>query len=188
MAEFDGRPNADHFARALKRFEDTSVWLEILEQRQEELIKIHRGGRLDGPFNEALAGVLADARPVERVSLRGVRFANVGRDSVENVRAMPSNLEAIMQAQLEDIRLLRQQLHETIESFRNVLPYAERGEFAVMMLSGRHGFADKIQQSVDLLGTFTRFYTRSCMTTIAATMQAYPKGLEWLKGSAPVDN
>jgi hypothetical protein len=49
-----------------------------------------------------------------------------------------------------------------------------------MMLSGRQGFADKIQQSVQLLGVFNRFYTTGCMASIAATMQVYPKGLQWL--------
>ena len=29
--------------------------------------------------------------------------------------------------------------------------------------------------------TYDRFYVQSCMTTIAATMQIYPKGFEWLK-------
>jgi hypothetical protein len=72
-------------------------------------------------------------------------------------------------------------MDETIEAFRSVLPYAEKGEFAAMMLSGRHGFADKIQQSVDLMGIYGRYYTSTCMATIAATMQAYPAGLEWLK-------
>jgi hypothetical protein len=29
--------------------------------------------------------------------------------------------------------------------------------------------------------TFAQFFNRACAATIAADMQAYPKGLDWLK-------
>jgi hypothetical protein len=59
---------------------------------------------------------------------------------------------------------------------------AEKGEFAQVMLSGRNAFGDKMPQFTDMISAFERLYTRTCMATIATTMQIYPKGFEWLAG------
>jgi hypothetical protein len=49
------------------------------------------------------------------------------------------------------------------------------------MLSGRNAFGDKMPQFTDMISGYDRLYVQTCMATIAATMQVYPKGFEWLK-------
>jgi len=153
----------------------------ILDQRLTELRRIHARGVQDKGFADALARILGEAPPIERVQLGGRRYANVAREGQPAASRPPRDLAEIMEFQQEDLRILKRQLDETIQAFRAVLPFADRHEFAALILSGRQGFSDKIQQSVDLIGTFTRFYTRSCMPTIDATMQIYPAGLGWLR-------
>lgn len=80
-----------------------------------------------------------------------------------------------------DLGILKRQLDEMIDAFTTTLPLADRGEFASALLSGGFGFADKVQQSVCLLGVYNQFYIGRCMNTIDATMQVYPVGLQWLK-------
>jgi hypothetical protein len=79
------------------------------------------------------------------------------------------------------LKLLRGKLDEVITAARDAIPLAEKGQFAQVMLSGRNGFGDKMPQFTDWFSAYDRFYVQSCMTTIAATMQIYPKGFEWLK-------
>ena len=57
----------------------------------------------------------------------------------------------------------------------------EKGEFAKVMLSGRNAFGDKMPQLTDMISCYERMYVQTCMSTISATMQVYPKGFEWLK-------
>jgi hypothetical protein len=68
-----------------------------------------------------------------------------------------------------------------MDAFREVLPVAEKGGFAAMVLSGRAPLPEKIMHSANLMMVYVQFYNRACQATIAADMQVYPKGLEWLK-------
>ena len=181
MAEFDGKSNPDLFKTALRRFEETSKSMAHLDDLMGELIAIDQKEQLVTEFDMPLRKILKESPPPERVGLEGKRYANVAQRTKSGPPPRALDLAAVMKTQRDDLRTLRRQMDETIEAFRSVLPYAEKGEFAAMMLSGRHGFADKIQQSVDLMGIYGRYYTSTCMATIAATMQAYPAGLEWLK-------
>lgn len=182
MAEFDGKPNPKLFKDALVRFEESSEAMARLQHLYDQLISIHKKAALVKEFDLPLRQILKDSPPMERVSMEDLRYSNVAKGVRHPmVRPLPPDLLAIMEDQRSNLRVLKRQLDVTIEAFREVIPYAEKGEFASMMLSGRRGFADKIQQSVNLLGVFGRYYTSSCMTTIAATMQAYPAGLKWLK-------
>lgn len=184
MAEFDGSPKPELFKTALGKFEETGTQIDAVAAKLDELIAIHKAGKLTREFEMALNKILSESRDDERVTLAWRRYANVAREGQPRIGSKPPrNLLAVMQAQKADLAVLRKQLDDTIQAFRTVIPYAERGEFAAMMLSGRHGFADKIQQSVDLLQVFGRFYTSKCMATIAATMHAYPAGLAWLRDS-----
>lgn len=181
MAELDGKPQPELFHRALQLFEETAKEMDLLDKRMEKLIGIHQRGKSTPAFDQSLDRILGELQGIKRVSLHGSRFANVARPPGEvKPRPLPTNLLAIMQAQREDLDLLRKQLAETIETFRAVIPLAEKNQFVPMMLSGRAGFSSKVQQSVDLLGEYSSFYSRTCMATIEATMQAYPAGFEWL--------
>lgn len=113
----------------------------------------------------------------------GLRYSNVPSP---RERRRIRNLLEIMEAQRSDLGVLREQLKDTIEAFRAVLPLADKHEFSALMLSGRLGFANKILQQVNLINVFSKFYTRTCLTTIDATMQTYPAGLEWVFAKAKV--
>jgi hypothetical protein len=180
LAELRGRPQPVLFRQALQEFLRTSAHLQSVDQKMGELIAIHQRGKLNPTFNASLVRILREAPTFERVDLSGRRYSNVAGKTATNLKN-PKTLLEIMESQRVGVRAVKKQLDETIQAFRAVIPLAERHEFAALILSGRHGFADKIQQSVDLMGVLTQYYVRSCMTTIDATMQAYPAGLEWLK-------
>lgn len=183
MAELRGEPQPELFRAALLKFEEALEWAKVLDRQMGELTAVHEGHEVDPVFMRSLGKILAEHPPLERVTLRDVRYANVARMRQEAPPPPPlgKDLMVVIADQRHDLGLVTQQLQETVAAFRDVLPMAEKGQFAALMLSGRAGFADRIQQAVDLVETFAQFYSRSCMTTIAATMQVYPAGLEWLK-------
>lgn len=183
LAELRGEPRPELFRAALLKFEEALEWAQVLDRQLGELTAIHQGKEVNPLFMKSLGKILAEHPPVERVQLHDVRYANIARMRQEAAAPPPmgKDLMVIVADQRHDLGIVSKQLRETVEAFRNVLPLAEEGQFAALMLSGRAGFADKIQQSVELVETFARYYSLSCMTTIAATMQVYPSGLEWLK-------
>jgi hypothetical protein len=87
----------------------------------------------------------------------------------------------ILDAQAADLKILRGVLEQVTDGLRDAMPLAEKGEFAKVMLSGRNAFGDKMPQFTDLISGYERMYVQTCMATISATMQVYPKGFEWLK-------
>lgn len=183
MAEFDGKPDADKFKQALTHFENCSALMGELDGKFGELIAIHRKGELEKNFKKSLERILGESNFQERPSLEKLRYSNVAKEAQQKTQPKLRNLLDIMESQRSALQLVKQQLDDTIGAMRNVIPLAEKGEFAAMMLSGRHGFSDKVQQSVHLIGVYSQFYTRPCMATIDATMQSYPSGLQWLKQS-----
>jgi hypothetical protein len=183
MAEFDGKPDAEKFKQALKHFEECSALMVQLDTRFGELIAIHRKGKLSANFAKSLERILKESDFQERPSLEKLRYSNVAKDAQPKTQPKLRDLLDIMESQRSALHLVKQQLDDMVGAMRNVIPLAEKGEFAAMMLSGRHGFSDKVQQSVNLIGVYSQFYTRPCMATIDATMQSYPSGLEWLKQS-----
>lgn len=183
LAELRGKPKPALFHEALAEFQNSARGMARLDNELAALQEVHRRGKEDPVFAEALGRILRDAPPIERVSLSGRRYSNVAASSPTAQRPKPVSLADIMEQQRQDLAIVRKQMDETIIAFKSVLPLADRGEFAALILSGRLGFSDKIQQSVDLMGTFGRFYTKGCSATIDATMQIYPKGLGWLRDS-----
>ncbi|MGE0002430.1 MAG: hypothetical protein AB7F50_06430 [Fimbriimonadaceae bacterium] len=176
-----GTPKPELFHEAFRKFQECANAMDQLALRMTELIEAHKKYGDDPKFAAALGRILREAERLERVSTTGVRYSNIGgaKSAVRNNR--PKDLANMLQMQRNDLALMRRQMHDTLDEFGKVLPLADKGEFASLILSGRHGFSDRIQQSVDMLGTYTTFYTRSCMTTIDATMQVYPSGLGWLR-------
>ena len=187
LAELKGHPDPTKFRDALGKFEKAAKIMAELEQQMTALEKVHEGSKLDPAFEKALSKILAEHPGLERVTRHQRRYSNIAGKGAPGAGNKPTafgdDLGAIMRAHREDLSVLRKQLDETITDFRSVMAVAEKGEFSALMLSGRAGFADKIQESVDLTETFAHFYTRSCMTTIAATMHAYPSSLRWLPGA-----
>jgi hypothetical protein len=183
LAELESKPNPDLFRQALAQFEECSRQMAVLDGKLVELIAIHQRGVPDRLFDATTRKILREQTAVERVSLTGSRYSNVARGRRIRSAPQPRDLLEVMQMQRSDLSLLKKQLDGMIEAFRAVIPLADQHEFAALILSGRHGFADKIQQSVRLIGVYGQFYVRSCSATIDATMQIYPSGLKWLKDS-----
>jgi hypothetical protein len=183
LAELEGNPNSALFKQALVKFQECSAHMSTLDQKLGELIALHRRSQPDQLFDQTTRKILNQQRPVERVSLRGLRYANVARGRGAPQQPQPRHLLEVMEMQQADLRLLKRQMDDTIAAFRAVIPLAERHEFAALILSGRHGFADKIQQSVHLTQVYANSYIQKCSATIDATMQIYPSGLGWLKDS-----
>lgn len=157
--------------------------MDTLDTKLQELMAIHAAGKQVPEFDAAVVKILKEQPAIERVSLHGKRYSTISGGKPEPLASPGRDLAEVMKNQRQDLAVVRKQLKETIEAFRAVLPVADKGEFAALMLSGRAGFADRIQESVDMLGVFQQSYIRACMTTIAATMQIYPAGLKWLKDS-----
>lgn len=180
-----GKPQPALFRQALERFKQCSAAMDALDRKMGELVAIHEKAKLVPEFGETLRKILEQGGPVPRVSLKGIRYANIARDQQQPPTDYPKDLASVMSAHRSDLKILKGQLDDMIRAFTDVMPLGEKGEFSAALLSGRHGFADKVQQSVYLTGVYVQFYVATCMATIDATMQVYPKGLEWLKGGAP---
>lgn len=185
MAELDGAPEPALFKQALRKFEEALLELRNVDARLAELEAIDASNdkKRDPAFEKSLVAILKGIGPFERAGAVGLRYSNAGGVAKKPPAVTPTNLATILGSQREDLRVLIDQLQDTIDALRGAIPTAEKGEFAALMLSGRSGFADKILQSVNLIGAFTRYYTKSCLTTIDATMQSYPSSLKWLKDS-----
>ncbi len=178
-----GETSENLLGDSLNKLQESRAAMDKLSAKFEELREINRKHKVIPEYQAALARILRNHPPIERVSLRDARFANVARGSLRESTRRPigSNLDQILGNIIEDLTILKTQLDQTIVAFREVLPLAKQGGFAAMVLSGRAPLPEKVLQSADMALVFAQFYNRACMTTIAADMQVYPKGLEWLK-------
>lgn len=182
LLDMKGESSAETLKQALSKLEQSRADMDELSKRVDELKAINDGNEPLPEYVVALKRILKDHPPVERVSLTDARFSNVARGKRrDNKNPLGNNMGEILTDIQKDLSTLKVQLDQTIEAFRSVLPVAEKGGFAVMMLSGRAPLPEKIMQSANMMLVFTQFYDRSCQATIAADMQVYPKGLEWLK-------
>ena len=129
--------------------------------------------------DEALARILKEARPLPRLGRAGVRYADAG--GLGSVKTTPVRGQTeILAALRTDLAILTESLDEVIVDLRDSMALVERGEFAAVMLSGRHGFGDNMPQFTEMFSAYQRFYVRTVMATIAATMQTFPAGYDWL--------
>lgn len=184
VAELNGRANPAMFRASLGSFEAVAGQMAILEQKFDELIAIDKSGQQVRKFEDALAKLLSEAHPFERLGSAGVRYANIGGGQ----RQAPPQLKTsrdILAAQREDLQMLRKALGEAVAAFREALPLTQKGEFVPVMLSGRNAFGDKMPKFADMISAYDRFNVRTCMATIDATMQVYPAGFEWLRRTGP---
>lgn len=168
-----------HYQETFQALNLLKVKLEVLQIKLTELRAIAADGDTTPEFDAALTKILGGTKNIGRLSTTGVRYADVaGKDA----KAAPMvGIVGVVDAQLADLTVLRGVLDQVITGLRAALPLAARGEFAKVMLSGRNAFGDKMPQFTDMISGYERMYVQTCMATIAATMQVYPKGFEWLK-------
>lgn len=166
-----------HFKTTLVSLQLLREKFHLLDIRLKELRVIADDGDTLPEFEKSITAILREQR-VLRLSLEGVRYADIA--GKENKSKPIIGLLGIIDAQIEDLSILMKVLDEVIVGMRNAIPLAERGEFARVMLSGRNEFSDKMPQFTDMIYTYQKLYVQTCMSTIAATMQTYPKGFTWL--------
>jgi hypothetical protein len=179
----NGRPSADLLKQSLAKMEEAGKHLTEFHAKVGQLREINKRHELLPEYTKALSNILRDHPPLERVSLSNKRFSNIasGGSPKLNLQKFGSNLDEVLASIQNDATIVAKQLDETMAAFREALPMAAQGGFAAYVLSGRAPLPEKIMQSADMFMVFTSFYSRACQATIAADMQVYPKGLEWLK-------
>ena len=182
LAELDGKPDPGLFRKALAALEDSGTALASLRDEQSGLLALAQDAKSVKvqKYEDALAKILSEIGPLERVSAHGVRYSVVAGVAPPPA-AQLTGMADILNAQLTDIDTLLRKNAVVVDALRSAIPLAENGEFVPVMLSGRNAFGDVMPQYTDMMSLFERFYTRTCMATIAATMQAYPAGWEWLQ-------
>ena len=102
-----------------------------------------------------------------------VQFAEAKKPVGSSYDELLANVQA-------DLLVLEKEYDQLIEAFESVLPGAQKGGFAAIVLSGRAPLPEKIMHSGDQTFVFVHSVDRACQATIAADMIVYPKGLEWL--------
>jgi hypothetical protein len=184
LAEFErsitGAPlKTYHYQETLHALNALKLKQEVLQIKLTELREIAADGTTTPEFDAALTKILAESKNIGRLSTNGVRYADsAGQPSVSRPIV---GIVGVIDAQLTDLKILRSVLDQVVVGLRDALPLTEKGEFAKVMLSGRNAFGDKMPQFTDMISGYDRLYVQTCMATIAATMQVYPKGFEWLK-------
>lgn len=169
-----------HYQETYHALHSLKLKIQVLQIKLTELRTIAADGETTPAFDTALTKILSSSRNIGRLSTTGVRYADTGGKDEEPPVPM-IGIVGIIEAQLADLKILRATLDQVIDGLRDALPLAEKGEFAKVMLSGRNAFGDKMPQFTDMISGYERMYVQTCMATIAATMQVYPKGFEWLK-------
>ena len=182
LAELDGKANPEMFRAALSSYESSARQMVVLQQKYDRLLEVDQKGKKVDLFEKALGNILRQSKPFERMSLKGVRYANAAGVGEQEQRPVLDS-RSIITAQRDDLIILRKKFQEAIDALRQAIPLAENRQFVPVMLSGRNAFADKMPQFTDMISAFDRFNIRSCMATIDATMQVYPTGFEWLPKS-----
>jgi len=183
LADLKGEDAFPRLERALQKFKESREEMDRAYQQIGKLIEIERANKAIPEHDAALERILKNHPPVERVSLTSTRFANIGAGTGVAINYGPigSNFMQILENLQSDLRILQIETDRTIEAFSNVLPVARQGGFAAIVLSGRAPLPERVMHSVDQTMVYVQFHNRACMTAIAADMQVYPKGLEWLR-------
>lgn len=182
LSELKGKANEKSFRASLRWYEKTLIEADQVALRLDELLALAKNSKQNPEFEAALSKILIDHPEVERVSLKGSRYSNLGEGRIVGRHTGPigKDLVGVLEGLRIDLDLVRENLRATIREFKNVLPTARSGGMAALILSGRASFPELVMQGEDIMSIFVRYYGQACMTTIAATMLVYPKGLEGL--------
>lgn len=169
----------DLFRQTLARLTELRSGLDELASALADMGQFVATHEVTPIFDLTVVRLLNEDRPIERLSETGVRYAEVS--GITGNQGAMEGIAGIIRAQQQDLRILKDKLSEVIVGLRDAIPLAENGQFAAVMLSGRNSFGDKMPQFTDMIHAYDRLYVRTCMSTIAATMQIYPRGFEWVK-------
>jgi hypothetical protein len=182
LADMKGENSYPLLEKALQKIRESRVHMNALSDQISTLIRIEKANKALPEHDVALNRILRNHPPIERVSLTQSRFANVGAAAGVAVNYGPigANFVELLSNLQADLKILQTATDQAIEAFTAILPTAKSGGFAAIVLSGRAPLPEKIMLSADQLMVYVQFHNRSCMTAIAADMQVYPKGLEWL--------
>lgn len=185
LAEFESKLDrtkplrADLFRQTMTGLTELRANLDELDAKLADLEQFVATHKVTPVFDLTVARILKEDRPIERLSGTGVRYAEVS--GIPTKDGVIDGIGGIIRAQRQDLSVLKAKLDEVLTGIRDAIPLAENGEFAAVMLSGRNTFGDKMPQFTDMISAFDRLYVRTCMSTIAATMQIYPRGFEWVR-------
>jgi hypothetical protein len=171
-----------HFNETMLALQLLKAKMAVLDTKLKELKALANDGNTVPEFDEAITNILKEHKGLGRLSTQGVRYADVA--GLPSTQQPIIGLSGIIDAQITDLQILSQILDQVISGLRDAIPLAERGEFARVMLSGRNAFGDKMPQFTDMIYAYERLYVQTCMSTISATMQIYPKGFQWLQNPA----
>jgi hypothetical protein len=182
LADLKGQDAIPILERALRKLVDSRGEMDRAYEQIGKLIDIERNNRALPEHDAALERILRSYPPIERVSLTNSRFANIGAGTGVAINYGPigANFMQLLENLQSDLKILQVETDRTIEAFANVLPMARQGGFAAIVLSGRAPLPERVMHSVDQTMVYVQFHNRACMAAIAADMQVYPKGLEWI--------
>ena len=182
LADIEGKPAEEKLEKAMASLKASRDEMEDLYKRIGDLREYDHTHKPLPEHIFALGRILAAQPELERVSLTDSRFANVSKSEEPVIHKGPigKDFDSLLSNLQEDLKILQIETDETIKAFAAVMPLAKNGGFAAMVLSGRAPLPEKIMHTVDQTMVYVQFFNRACMTSIAADMQVYPKGFEWL--------
>ena len=182
LADLQGKDAIPILEKAVARLKESRMEMDRAYDQIGKLIAIEKENKAIPEHDAALERILRSHPPIERVSLTSTRFANVGAGTGVSINygTIGTNFKDLLENLRTDLKVLQVETDRTIEAFGTVLPMAKKGGFASIVLSGRAPLPERVMHSVDQTMVYVQFHNRACMTAIAADMQVYPKGLEWI--------
>jgi hypothetical protein len=182
LADLKGQDAIPILEKALAKLKESRAEMDRAYAQIGKLIDIEVNNKAIPEHDAALERILRAHPPIERVSLTNTRFANIGAGTGVAIHYGPigANFRQLLENLQSDLKILQVETDRTIEAFGNVLPMAKKGGFASIVLSGRAPLPERVMHSVDQAMVYVMSHNRSCMAAIAADMQVYPKGLEWI--------
>lgn len=182
LADLKGQDAIPTLEKALAKLKDSRAEMDKAYNQIGKLIEIERENKAIPEHDTALDRILRAHPPIERVSLTNTRFANIGTGNGVAINYGPigANFRQLLENLQGDLKILQVVTDRTIDAFGPVLHMARKGGFASIVLSGRAPLPERVMHSVDQTMVYVQFHNRACMTAIAADMQVYPKGLEWI--------
>jgi hypothetical protein len=183
LADLKGEDGIPILEKALAKLKESRGEMDRAYAQLGQMIEIERANKALAEHDTAIERILRAHPPLERVSLTNTRFANIGAGTGVAINYGPigANFRQLLDNLQSDLKILQAVTDRTIEAFGTVLPMARRGGFASIVLSGRAPLPERVMHSVDQTMVYVQFHNRACMTAIAADMQVYPKGLEWIR-------
>jgi hypothetical protein len=182
LADLTNKPANDTLEAALAKLKESRKAMDELYAKYGDMRRIEQKNKALPEHTVALTRILKAYPPLERVNLVNSRFANVSQASGVAVNFGPvgQTFDELLANLQSDLLILEKEHDQLIEAFEAVLPSARNGGFAAIVLSGRAPLPEKVMHSADQMLVYVHYVDRACMASIAADMQVYPKGLDWI--------